>query len=114
MDPFSITVGIISVAAATIETSKALLDLIHNASNGSEELQTISRDTQAFYQLVISMNLTVQEYSLPSFLRNDDAMLAMIRNLESPLRNRQATLGQLMVKVEPRVVGKPSAHDSVS
>ena len=113
MDPFSVTVGVISVTAATAETCTALLGLMHNAANSSEELRNISRDIQAFYQVVFSIALAVKEDKLPSVLRNDEAMISMIENLQDPLRNCQVILGQLMVKVEPYVAGKPSAHKSI-
>ena len=107
MDPLSVIAGVVSIASATCSASQALFQLVDDIKGGPEQVQAISRDAHAFYSVIFSLNLALQDRNIRLIISDDPSLVQMIENLSRPLSNCQAVLGQLMVKIEPRV--KPTS-----
>ncbi|KAL9105835.1 MAG: hypothetical protein Q9227_009043 [Pyrenula ochraceoflavens] len=106
-DPLSIAAsvaGIISGAVAltrlTIETSKAVIDLVSSIREAPQEIQTVGKDVHAFYSVVSSLEIALKDGDIRNTIENDKAMIDLVGNLTAPLSNCRGLLGELMVKLQ--------------
>ena len=107
MDPLSVIAGVVSIASATCSASQALFKLVDNIKGGPEQVQAISRDAHAFYSVIFSLDLALQDRDFRSIISDDPSLVQLFENFRRPLSNCQAVLGQLMIKIEPRI--KPTS-----
>ena len=102
-DPLSITASVLAVSTAALQGAKLLFELLDGVKNAPEDISAISNDTHAFYDIVFSLESSLKDGDIVSMVRENTAMVAMVANLEIPLRNCSATLGQIMLKIQGRV-----------
>ena len=105
-DPLSVISSVVGVGIAALQSAKLLFELADGIKNAPEEIKAISNDTHAFYDVVFSLETSLKDADVLSVVQENTAMVAMVANLEKPLRNCSTTLGQLMLKIRDRV--KPS------
>ena len=89
MDPLSVIASIVSIATVAICSSKALFELVDDVKGGWEEVKIISRDAHAFYSVVFSLQLALEDDDIGAIVCDDAALLQMIGNLQRPLSNCQ-------------------------
>ena len=104
------TVGILSIITAAIQSSKVLIGLVDSFRGGPEEIRAISKDVQAFHSVISSINVTLTDKDIKTLINSDEALTQMVRNLEDPIRNCNAALGDLRLKVQKLL--KPDRRDS--
>ena len=102
--------GVVSIASGACSASQALFKLVDDIKGGPEQVQAISRDAHAFYSVIFSLNLALQDRDIRLMISDDPSLVQMIENLSRPLSNCQAVLGQLMVKIEARVKPTPDGR----
>lgn len=117
-DPLSSIASVIGITATVIQLSKAFVELANDIRGGPEEIKSISRDVHAFCSIIFSLNATLKEEDIQKAINGDEAMAKMIQNLTGPLKNCQAVLGELMVKIQklavPRLEGTGFRMNSTS
>ena len=106
-DPLSIIAGIVGVAIVAVQSSKALFEIVDDAMQCDEVIRSIARDARTFYAVVFSLNIALKEQNIKDGVSQDDDMVEMIKNLNSPLENCQIVLSKLMVEMQKRL--KPNA-----
>lgn len=102
-DPLSIIASVVAVSTAALESAQLLLQLIDGIKNAPEEITAISNDTHAFYDIVLSLESSLKDEDVVGVVRENTAMMAMVANIEKPLRNCSATLDRVMLKIGSRV-----------
>lgn len=102
-DPLSIIASVAAVSTAALQSAQILLQLIDGIKNAPEEIAAVSNDTHAFYDVVLSLETSLKDDDIVTVVREDTAMVAMVANIEKPLRNCTTTLGQIMFKIQGRV-----------
>ena len=107
MDPFSITAGVVGIAAAVCQSSKKLVGLVDSIKEGPEQIQAISRDARAFQTIVYSLHSVLKEQDVHFLVHNDADLIHIIGNLALPLGNCQDVLHRLTVKLNAYL--KPSS-----
>ena len=100
MDPLSILAGVLGVTAITAESAKRLCELLDTIRTAPEEIKNISRDTQAFYSILFSLESSLRDAEVTAVIAKDEALTALVGNLEEPLKSCTKVLGQLMVKMQ--------------
>ena len=107
MDPFSITAGVLGIAAAVCQASKQLVGLVGNIKGGPEQIQAISQDARAFEAIILPLQLALQNQHIIFMVCNNADLTRIIGNLTQPLRNCEAVLCQLKIKIEAHL--KPTS-----
>lgn len=107
MDPLSIIAGVVSIACAACSASQKIFKLVDSIKGGPEQIHAIARDADAFYTIIYSLQVALEEENIRLVVSEDPSLMQMIENLRRPLSNCQVVLGQLMVKIESRT--KPAA-----
>lgn len=100
MDPLSILAGVLGVTAITAESAKRLCELLDAVRSAPNEIKNISRDTQAFYSILFSLESSLRDAEVTAVIARDENLTALVGNLEGPLKNCRSVLGQLMVKIQ--------------
>ncbi|KAL9601010.1 MAG: hypothetical protein Q9219_002832 [cf. Caloplaca sp. 3 TL-2023] len=100
MDPLSVIASVLGIVSVTVESSKALFELIDTVRSAPNEIQNISRDTQAFYSVIFSLEASLKEPRVATAIAEDLGLTALVENLREPLGNCTNALGQLMVKIQ--------------
>lgn len=108
-EPFSIVASLLTVAAAVIQSSKAVMQIIDGFKAGSKELAAVARDTQAIYHTVSTLHATLHDGKLCATTIKTDLMLLVVESLSNPLLNCQIILDALILKMEGRF--KPCTKD---
>ncbi|SLM34756.1 hypothetical protein LPUS_03692 [Lasallia pustulata] len=103
IDPLSTIASVVAVSTAALQSAQILLHLIDGIRNAPDEIAAISNDTHAFYDIVASLEASLKDNGVVSVVGENNAMVAMVANIELPLRNCSATLGQLMLKVQGHI-----------
>ncbi len=98
-DPCSIIAGIIGIATAALQSSKVFFELLNDIKGGPAEIRSISRDIHAFSAILFSLNATLEKINFNNVITCNEAIVNIIENLARPLKNCQAALGELMVKI---------------
>ena len=102
-DPLSIVASVLAIATAAVQSSKALFELVDDIRGGHEEIKSISKDAHSFHSIIHSFSITLKNASIREIISDDDGMLEMIKDLESPLFNCEEALSELMVKLQKRL-----------
>lgn len=102
-EPLSIIASVAAVSTAALQSAQVLLQLIDGIKNAPEEIDAISNDTHAFYDIVFSLETSLKDDEVVSVVRENIIMVAMVANIEKPLRNCSTTLDQIMYKIQGRV-----------
>ncbi|KAL9600677.1 MAG: hypothetical protein Q9219_003007 [cf. Caloplaca sp. 3 TL-2023] len=100
MDPLSAVAGLVSIAAVGATLSKQLYELTESIQQAPEEIQTISRDTRAFYSIIFSLEASLKDSRIAVTIADDTDLMDLVERLEPPLRNCTAVFGQLMVQMQ--------------
>ena len=103
-DPLSIVGAIIAVATTAIQTSKFLVELIEDIKGSPREVKSISRDAHAFYSIIFSLIATLKEERVRHIVSRDETVMELVRNLDKPLSNCQAELGDIMLKIQRQLI----------
>lgn len=103
MDPLSVIASVVNIAGAACSASQALFNLVDDIKGGPEQVQAISQDAHAFYLVIYSLRLALQDRGIRSVISEDGSLVQMIENLHQPLCNCQLVLGLLIVKIEAHV-----------
>ncbi|KAL6712744.1 hypothetical protein ACLMJK_009682 [Lecanora helva] len=94
------SLGVVGVATAAIQSSKAVFELVDNFKEGSDEIASISKDMRAFPSVITSLNSTLKDESITNVISGDSAITEMVQLLQNPLSNCQIVLGEIMFKIE--------------
>ena len=100
MDPLSIIAGVVGVAAAAASSSRQLSELVESIQQAPEEIRSISRDTHAFYSIVYSLEISLNDPKIMATVADDEALTILVGKLKEPLIICTTVLGQMMVKIQ--------------
>ncbi|KAL8828437.1 MAG: hypothetical protein Q9170_006602, partial [Blastenia crenularia] len=100
MDPLSVIAGVLGIVSVAAKSSKSLYELIDAVRSAPNEIKNISRDTQAFYSIIFSLESSLKDSKVAAAIADDEALTALVGNLREPLVNCASMLGQLMVKIQ--------------
>jgi prophage DNA circulation protein len=103
MEPLNIISGAITITTAIIQSSKAVFELLNNIREASNEMKSISKDVQALYSTVSSLNTVLKENEVSNIVHGDKILVDLIQNLVGPLNNCQAVLSELEIKLKKRL-----------
>ena len=109
-DPLSIIAGVAGVATAAVQASKGLYDLVDGIKDAADEIETISRDSHAFYSIVFSLQVELQDEDVRNVIAGDEGLTTMVGNLQRPLSNCSTILGQILVKIKGHVKPIKGGH----
>ena len=90
-------ISIISLVAITVQASKQLYELIDAAKHAPNEVQDISKDSKATYEIL---------GLLEGFLQNnekDTVPMELLRSLQIPLDNMVKVLQEMVKKLKPYI-----------
>ena len=99
-DPLSIIAGVLAIATATIQSSKAVFELVGDISKRPKELVAIVQDVQAFYAVLSSLSALLEDEDLQEIISGDRVMLNIIETLTEPIEICRLVLREVTAKIQ--------------
>ena len=99
MDPLAILATAIGIGTVTAQSAMILIKAVKIIKGAQAEIKAISRDVQAFYAVVFSLNTLLKDDEVNNAISRDAAIVEMIENLTNPLQNCQSLLTEIMMKL---------------
>ena len=111
MDPFSLTVGAVSVVAVAIHSARRCKELIDSIIDGPRQLMSARRDIVAYHDILASIDVFTREYKsqFSSEGEKDQLIIELVTMLEPLLNDDVETLGKVETLVKKYT--KPSIEN---
>ena len=99
-EPLSSIGSFLGILSSLLTISQAVIEIVDDVRNASHEIRCLSRDINAFFSLIRSLDISLREQDVRDIVESDEAILYQIHILEESLRNCRDVLTKLMVKHE--------------
>ena len=99
-DPVSLVLGVVALTIQTVQSSKALLELVADIRGAPGNVKAIYKEVYAFYDVVFSLSIVLKDQDVQTAISGNKILIETVESLTKPINNCRAILRQLSVKLE--------------
>jgi Fungal N-terminal domain of STAND proteins len=107
MEPLGVAASVVSIVVAALQSTKIFVQATKNIKGAGKEIQTVSRDVDAFGNVIISLIVLLEDPNVKTVIEHRPYIADVVNSLRDPIDGCQRLLTSILVKIPH--LGAPSS-----